>query len=231
MLLCRATCKEFKMNEIWLNYDNTDYSVSDLGRIRNDITCKILKPFDSGRGYLRVILYRAGKATTETLHRLIAKTFISNPNCLETVNHKDGNKLNNTAENLEWCTIGDNLIHALDTGLRKTGEEHHFAELNDSDVLEIVEQLKGGLSRKALAKAFDISPEAIRDIEIGKTWGRLTGIQYNPKKAVLKLSGEDIPHIRALIASGDKDGNIGKLFGVCAGTINGIRHGKFWKNY
>jgi len=52
-----------------------------------------------------------------SLHRLLAQTFIPNPHNLATVNHKDGNKLNNKIENLEWVSIEDNLKHAMDMGL------------------------------------------------------------------------------------------------------------------
>lgn len=68
-------------------------------------------------GYVKVRL----KSGWKSLHRLLAEAFIPNPNNYETVNHKDGNKLNNNLDNLEWVTRQDNLYHAMDMGLHTWG--------------------------------------------------------------------------------------------------------------
>ena len=65
-------------------------------------------------GYKCVVL---GRNCNELLHRLIAEAFIPNPNNLPIINHIDGNKLNNSIENLEWCTHSQNTLHAYETGL------------------------------------------------------------------------------------------------------------------
>lgn len=72
---------------------------------------KIISPWiDSDSGYLKVTLYtKSHKKRCEKLHRLIAKTFIPNPQNKETINHKDENKFNNTVVNLEWMTNKENL--------------------------------------------------------------------------------------------------------------------------
>ena len=72
---------------------------------------------DNGRGYLRVKLSKSNKARRVMLHRIIAQAFISNPFNYKTVNHKDGDKNNNTISNLEWCTQKQNVEHAIRTGL------------------------------------------------------------------------------------------------------------------
>lgn len=64
-------------------------------------------------GYKEVGLYRDGKRFFRRVHRLVAETFIPNPNHLPQVNHKDGNLSNNCVENLEWCTCQDNLLHSF----------------------------------------------------------------------------------------------------------------------
>jgi hypothetical protein len=66
-------------------------------------------------GYRHVILNHKNK----NVHRVIAETFIPNPNNLPCVNHKDGNKTNNSVENLEWCTHSENTLHSFKNGLQR----------------------------------------------------------------------------------------------------------------
>ena len=85
------------------------YQVSNLGRIKSINYKKrkgcegILSPIYDSEGYCRVFLYKNNKSRKFTIHRLVAQTFIPNPNNLPQVNHKDENKANNYASNLEWC--------------------------------------------------------------------------------------------------------------------------------
>lgn len=75
-------------------------------------------------GYAQVMLTNAKGARRFLLvHRLVAEAFVPNPNQLPQVNHKDGNKLNNCAENLEWCTAKNNMIHSVKTGLRSDAKQ------------------------------------------------------------------------------------------------------------
>ncbi len=79
---------------------------------------KILKLFLGSRGYYRVTLVAVGKKRVyEHIHRLVAKAFIPNPENKREVNHKDGNKLDNRVENLEWTTPQENSQHSILTGL------------------------------------------------------------------------------------------------------------------
>lgn len=84
--------------------DFENYEVSDEGRIRNTKTNRILKLKLGNRGYYEICLSNNGVKTNFRVHRLVASHFISNPNNLNVINHKDENKLNNCANNLEWCT-------------------------------------------------------------------------------------------------------------------------------
>lgn len=217
--------------ENWSKIYGTTYSVSDCGNVKNDVDALVLSPYDSGHGYLRVMLYVEGKPQNYSVHRLVAEAFIPNPEKKATVNHKDGCKLNNAVGNLEWNTIGENLQHAIDSGLRPLGEDHHYAKLSDKEAAMIHAELLKGASDASLATRFNISKEAIRDIRLGVSWGHLTGIVHAPVARIRKITVEDIPTIRNRIASGEKDAAIGATYGVCAGTINGIRNKKRWANY
>ena len=93
------------------------YEVSDLGRVKslgNDKSRKekILKPQKDTGGYLLVSLYKDGHKKQLLVHRLVAEAFIKNPNNLETINHKDEDKTNNTVSNLEWMSREDNVAYS-----------------------------------------------------------------------------------------------------------------------
>lgn len=107
--------------EIWKSVNGFEglYMVSNLGRIKSlprNGTRKngsILKPAIRGN-YLFVRLTGNRLDKKCSVHRLVAEAFIPNPSNKPLVNHKDGNKLNNNANNLEWCTQSENMIHARD---------------------------------------------------------------------------------------------------------------------
>ena len=94
------------MTEIWKEIDDR-YSVSSLGRVKSNYANKerILKPFTNDFGYLIVDLRHGKDRKSVAVHRLVAFAFIDNPNPdkYKEVNHKDENKANNCADNLEWC--------------------------------------------------------------------------------------------------------------------------------
>ena len=107
------------MREIWKDIPNYEgyYKVSTFGNvIRNG---KQLKKYTAKNGYVLVRLYKNGKQTQRLVHRLVAISFIQNPNKLPEVNHIDGNKENNFVNNLQWVTHSENMVHAKSNGLQK----------------------------------------------------------------------------------------------------------------
>lgn len=92
------------------------YQVSNTGRVRSlnyngTGKTKVLKQATNKDGYKKVTLFKKGKRHYYTVHRLVAITFIPNPNNLPQVNHKDEDKNNNAVWNLEWCTQAYNNIY------------------------------------------------------------------------------------------------------------------------
>lgn len=101
----------------WIPIDGYEelYSVNEHGEVLSHFnhSNRILKPRPHKAGYYYVILYKPNtKPKCLFIHRLVAKAFIENPNGYAVVNHKDMNKHNNCAENLEWCTTAYNNRHA-----------------------------------------------------------------------------------------------------------------------
>lgn len=84
------------------------YLISNTGSVFSKISNRLLTPRVDRYGYKVVALSRNGKLKYRTIHRLVALSFIPNPNGLPTVNHKDENKLNNYVTNLEWLSVKDN---------------------------------------------------------------------------------------------------------------------------
>ncbi|MCQ2608556.1 MAG: NUMOD4 motif-containing HNH endonuclease [Bacteroidales bacterium] len=107
-------------DEIWKNTEYDGYMVSNLGKVKSKY--KILTTTDNGHGYLTVMMSIKNQQFRRYVHRLVAKAFIPNPNKFPQINHKDGNKSNNSIDNLEWCTQKMNNQHAWATGLSKSYE-------------------------------------------------------------------------------------------------------------
>lgn len=146
-----------------LNYNNTNER-------------KELTPYSTGNGYLQVRI--KGKPTL--VHRLIAGLFIPNYLRKMQVNHIDGDKTNNHADNLEWVTASENCQHAHDTGLSKSTDKHKEAvrkaakkvgqanrKISDEQRF-MIEQIyvpkDKQFGAKALAEAFNVSPQTIMNI-------------------------------------------------------------------
>lgn len=98
---------------------NPNYSINEFGEVRNDLTGKIKTPFiNKKNGYLTVDLWSDNKAKKYTIHRLLAETFIPNPENKPTVDHKDGNRSNNSLENLRWATYDEQNSRFETIGVR-----------------------------------------------------------------------------------------------------------------
>ena len=113
-----------KENEIWKDASGYEglYQVSNRGRVRSierrsfiGRKCggRMMKPGYNSRGYLVVSLHKNGKKKTKSVHRIVAETFLPNPNGLPQVNHRDEIKGNNNVENLEWCDAKYNINYGM----------------------------------------------------------------------------------------------------------------------
>ena len=109
---------------------NNNYSINENGMVRNDNTEHIKQPFtNKDNGYLIVDLYMNNKSEKVPIHRLVAEAFIPNPENKATVDHIDGNRKNNSIDNLRWATYSENNSRFKTIGVRsETIIVEHFAE-------------------------------------------------------------------------------------------------------
>lgn len=130
------------------------YQVSNHGHVRSltrMIQCGDRQAFQKGGrllkldttkvGYHRVELAMGAKAKKHGVHRLVAMAFIPNPDNKPQVNHKDGNKINNSVNNLEWVTTVENIRHAFSIGLKKGlfGNKNGAAKYSEERISELIE--------------------------------------------------------------------------------------------
>src|SRR5699024_4725647 len=111
------------------------------------------------------------------LHKLVAQHFIPNPDNLPQVNHKDGNRYNNSADNLEWCTSKQNVKHAYATGLKSNhGELDPIRKLNANQVKKIWALRHTNLTARQIRDKLklNVSIAAVKSVRQGKNWKSVT---------------------------------------------------------
>lgn len=133
-------------NEVWRDIEGYEgkYQVSNMGRVKSlpkqdgfyQIKHeRILKPIPTKNGYLRVHLRNSSKQDIVLIHRLVAMLFVKNPNGFKVVNHKDENKFNNRADNLEWCTHVYNVNYG--TGIKRRTEKFRMEHSRSVDMFDL----------------------------------------------------------------------------------------------
>lgn len=143
-----------------------------------------LNPVTQPNGYFYFTLYKDGKGKQLKRSRLVALTFIPNPENKATVNHKNGNKADDRVINLEWNTITENNRHAIKTGLNKphlrAGDKHALTKITDAQTFEILQKSKAGLSYTKLAKEYGVCIASIN-----YAVNRAKGLPGKKRKSIL----------------------------------------------
>lgn len=199
--------------EVWKDIEGYEgfYQVSDKSRVKSlerarlgnfgsvtKVKERILKYSISNNGYFRVELNKNCSARKFLIHRLVALCFCKNDNPINknVINHIDGNKENNKANNLEWCSQSHNVLESLRLGLAKpsekqkeavrkagllsAGENHGQCKLTDSEVNKIrLIYSQGGISQQKLGDLFGVAASHISNIINNKKRARCTPIKIS----------------------------------------------------
>lgn len=161
---------------------------------------RLLKHAVDGPGYYNTTLRMKPKYRSVRIHQLVGEHFVDNPDNKPQLNHKDGNKLNNHYLNLEWCTIAENIEHAVRTGLLDVkGEKHHHAKLRDADIPLIFEMRNKEITMKDIGNHFGVCRRTIGDVLNRRLWCHvpIDACFSNIKSVLVKCNGEN--HHKALL--------------------------------
>lgn len=173
--------------EIWVDVEGYEgrYQISNFGNVKRMEMIflraynkyvkrgELLKLRTEKTGYVRVTLGKNGKQKIYYVHRLVAKHFKEKKEIHTQVNHIDGDKENNHADNVEWCTPSENTKHAYDTGLKvaRTGTNSKLSKLNEEQVMDVKRSYKPyKVSMEYLAKKYGVSKQTICCILHRKTY-------------------------------------------------------------
>lgn len=207
----------FEINgiEVKQSPKHPNYAASRCGRVfRISSGKELTKTFNKTTGYNYVRMCHNNHATTVRVNRVIGWTWVENPepDLYDKLNHKDGNKLNDTMSNLEWCTGSQNQRHAVETGLKGKGEELYNAELSEDQVHEICRRLEDGFKVNELASEFSVSKDIIRKIRAGDTYFHIRKLYTNiPHKYQTELSESTVRWVCEKILKGFGDKPISNL--------------------
>lgn len=186
------------------------YEVSDTGRVRGWRGSRgfplnaprVLRQCLTRGGYPRIQYRRDGHRFIVPVHRWVALSFIGPRPPGATINHRDGVKTNNRAENLEYVTVAENCRHAVRMGLSPTGERHHAARLSAADVAVCRDAYRARtVTLNDLAARYGVSESTVRRAVRGDTWTVIDGAQ--PAKTTC-LNGHPRSPANTIVVGGKK---------------------------
>ncbi len=144
-----------------------DYVVYNDGTIYSLQSKIFMKSQENTNGYLFVKM--SGKL--KSIHRLVGKLFIPNPDNKKEINHIDGNKQNNNVDNLEWVSPSENIQHKINKlGKDHRGSKNGMAKLTLEDVDKIKMLYQAGYTQKKLGEMFNITQGKISKVVNGKSY-------------------------------------------------------------
>lgn len=154
---------------------NPMYLISDEGEVFSLFSNRLLKLSESKNGYLVVNLRIDGKSQPRYVHRLVAEVFLPAVEGKPHINHKNANKHDNRIENLEWCTNIENLKHAFDNNLIRSGSQCTQAKLSEQDVENICKMFSEGLTTGQILLVYPTTNRnTLNNIRSRRCWTRVS---------------------------------------------------------
>lgn len=214
--------------------DYPEYLIDRQGRIFSNISGKFLSTRGRSMGYPSVSLVGLSGKETVKVHRLLAKTYLSNPKNLKEVNHIDGNKENNCLSNLEWVAGFENVRHAFSNMLCSKS-----ASIPYTDIPKIIESLRNGETWTTIGETYHTScPSTIRKL-IRRAFvreGKLTEFEELTKQVRNQVTRQQSQRIQSLSLDGEiteyaSMQEAGRQLNVNAASLHkAITHGKPYKD-
>lgn len=207
-----------------------NYCVTYDGKVYSNKSGRFLAQQDL-KGYRRVTLWANGKKCSMLVHRLVAMAYLSNPEGKLTVNHKDGNKSNNIASNLEWATHSENMQHAIITELLP------IRTLSEDVVHSICKYMEEGFRPKDIEGFTGVNTSIIAKIKSRQIYTEISD-EYDFSNLLArrsKISVDKIIKVCEMLEQGKNREEIAAELNIGSGTVGRIRrreyHQSISKNY
>lgn len=191
-----------------INSQILNYYVSENGDIFSLYSNKQLTPRIEKTGYVSYSIQIGKNTKAIRAHRLVALTFIPNPENKPEVNHIDANKQNNHVSNLEWVFHDYNMKHARKLGLimLPRGEDHHMTKNSEQDIKNVIDLLLKGYTLNEINKMTGVAKNIIQQVQQHRSWTHLTiGLEfqkYNNYKKFEEFGNISSGYIKELIYKG-----------------------------
>lgn len=151
--------------------ESKDYWVDEQGNVYKGSRCLKKNKMDNGYESVSISYLDNRPRKLFYVHRLIAEMFIPNPENKRFVNHKNSNRMDNRADNLEWCTHFENMQHAHAVGaFRKKTGQHHHAIFTDETIRHVCKLLSEGRRDKDIENLTGVTRHSVSDIRKRKVW-------------------------------------------------------------
>lgn len=227
------------MKRIYLNNEESKYFITEKGKVISTAykgkkgRYRELKDSPDHDGYRIITLNHKGRKYTRKIHRLVAEAFIPNPNDLPQVNHLDGDKSNNSVENLEWTDCVSNIHHAMNHKLRysisnldKISAVCDMLENSDKSFKYIADEC--GVSQGVVAKVKEkrIWKNAVLDRDFSNRKKKVYCGEKNPSSVITDKQAHEVCK---LMVAGKSPTAIADILNIPKSIVYSIHSGKAWQ--